>query len=863
MLRLENIVKDFGTKEQVTHVLKGISIQFRKSEFVSILGHSGCGKTTLLNLIGGLDSCTEGTVYLDGKSTKSYTDSDWNLYRNKRIGFVFQSYNLIHHLSVEKNVELPLQLSEVPKAERKRRALEALEKVGLRDHARKHPNQLSGGQMQRVAIARALVNNPSIIMADEPTGALDSESGVQVMDILKEVAKDKLVVMVTHNDALAEEYSTRIIKMNDGVIVDDTNPYSLEDCLNDEVTVENEKRADIEKLISENAKTEKDRKRFVRKLKQQEYEKRMKTSMSLGTAFSMSLTNLRSKLGRTLLTSIAGSIGIIGIMLVLSLSTGVKSYISGIEENALSQYPITINNTNMDLMGALNILASANTDVRPDYPKEDEIYIQPIMGNVFKDNSFFKNNDLGSLKEYIEGNFDDSLGYVKYNYGVSMQIYRQCEGEDKDYACMYPFVESIKSVIPEGAKDFLDTIEQYGAAMNAWDELIDNQELLESQYELIGDSKWPTAYDEIILVADQKNQFADYVLFLLGLVPPSKVGDFLNLGGLVGGDTSELFDKVYTIEELLDVRYKVMTGNDYYYKDANDKWVELAESERVKKDFVNANGVTLKVVGVVRPKAGATVTCINGCAAYSPKLVEYLSERAKTKEGSIGEAYYKNPGKDPRKDNPTQMTDSEKLSFTRMLGVCTFEEPTAINIYASSFENKNKIVEFLDGYNEYQEQQDSPKTIKYSDNLSMIMGYVDTLTETMTRVLVGFASISLIVSSIMISIIIYTSVLERRKEIGILRSVGARKLDISNIFISESALLGVSSGLLGILITWLCTLLVNFVLKLLLGIADLAIITWWSPLLMLFISVLLSFLAGFVPARIAANKDPVECLRTE
>lgn len=862
MLRLENIVKDFGTKEQVTHVLKGISIQFRKSEFVSILGHSGCGKTTLLNLIGGLDSCTDGTVFLDGKSTKSYTDSDWNLYRNKKIGFVFQSYNLIHHLSIEKNVELPLQLSEVPKAERKRRALEALEKVGLRDHARKHPNQLSGGQMQRVAIARALVNNPSIIMADEPTGALDSESGVQVMDILKEVAKDKLVVMVTHNDALAEEYSTRIIRMNDGFIVDDTNPYSLEDCLNDEVVAENEKRAATEKLISENAKTEKDRKKFVRKLKQQEYEKRMKTSMSLGTAISMSLTNLRSKLGRTLLTSIAGSIGIIGIMLVLSLSTGVKSYISGIEQDALSQYPVTVNNTNMDLMGALNILSSANTAVRPDYPDKDEIYIQTIMGNVFKDDTFFKNNDLGSLKEYIEDNFDGSLGYVKYNYGVSMEIYRQCEGEDKDYACLYPFVESIKNVLPDGAKDFLDTIEQYSAAMNAWDELIDNKELLESQYELIGDSRWPTSYDEIILVADQKNQFPDYVLFLLGLVPPSKVGDFLNLGGLVGGDTSELFDKVYTIEELLDVRYKVMTGNDYYQKDDKGKWVEVADSERVKKDFVNANGVTLKVVGVVRPREGTTVTCINGCAAYSPKLVEYLSERAKTKEGSLGEAYYKNPGYDPR--NGQQITtDSEKLSFTRMLGVCTFEEPTAINIYASSFENKNKIVEFLDGYNDYQEQQSNPKTVKYSDNLSMIMGYVDTLTETVTRVLVGFASISLIVSSIMISIIIYTSVLERRKEIGILRSVGARKLDISNVFISESALLGFTSGLLGIFITWLCTLLVNFVLKLLLGISDLAIINWWSPLLMLLISILLSFLAGFVPARIAANKDPVECLRTE
>lgn len=897
MLRLENVVKDYGSKEQTTHVLKGLSIQFRKSEFVSILGHSGCGKTTLLNMIGGLDAATSGTVYLDGKSTKAYTDTDWNLYRNKRIGFVFQSYNLIHHLSIEKNVELPLALSEVPKDERKRRALEALDRVGLRDQARKHPNQLSGGQMQRVAIARALVNNPSIILADEPTGALDSESGVLVMDILREVAKDKLVIMVTHNDSLAEEYSTRIIRMSDGEVTGDTDPYTIEECLQDEEDDANRLNEEREKLIAENASNEKERKRFLRKLKQQEYEKRMKTSMSLGTAISMSLTNLRMKLGRSLLTSIAGSIGIIGIMLVLALSTGVTKYISGIEENALSQYPITINNTNMDIMGAMNILAGENKNTRPSYPSANEVYIQPMVANISKNiDKFFSENDLEKLKSYIDENFNEDLGYVKYNYGITMDIYGQNAGEEGVYTWLYPFVDSVKNVLPDAMKGFLSTLERYTASMDAWDELIDNQELLDSQYELIGNSKWPQRYDELVIVVDEKNQLSDYVLFVLGLIQPSELGKMFDIESLLGGgsstfspETLELLSKVYSIDDLLKIEYKALTGNDYYYQDNNGKWLEMSVEDRTDENFINKNGVTLKVVGVVRPKEGATVTCINGCIAYTSQLITYLSNRACTKEGSIGKEY--NDTKfDPR--TGTLFKDGEEDKFRQKIGIANLEKPKSINIYANSFKDKDKILAFLDGYNEYQKQEAfkynfehgfvdangetikladgsnpkgmmKPDTIKYSDNLSMIMGYVDTLTDTVTRVLVGFAAISLLVSSIMIAIIIYTSVLERKKEIGILRAVGARKLDISNVFISESALLGVSSGILGIFITWLFTLLANFILKLVLGVENLATIIWWSPILMLAISVTLSILAGFIPARIAATKDPVTCLRSE
>lgn len=856
MLRLENIVKDYGTKEQAVHVLKGLSVQFRRSEFVSILGHSGCGKTTLLNLIGGLDSCTEGVVYLDGKSTNSYTDSDWNLYRNKQIGFVFQNYNLIPHLSVEKNVELPLALSDVSKRERRERALAALEIVGLRDQARKRPNQLSGGQMQRVAIARALVNNPSIILADEPTGALDSESGVQVMNILKEVANDKLVIMVTHNDSLADEYSTRIIKMSDGEIIDDTDPYSLEDCLQAEMEDAKRKSDERENIISSNTKNEKERKSFLRKLRKQEYEKRMKTSMSLGTAISMSLTNLRCKLGRSLLTSIAGSIGIIGIMMVLALSTGVNGYISTIEQNALSQYPITINDTNMDLMGAMGLLSGMNADDRPSYPDSDKVYIQPMVGNLMKDiQGIFSTNDLGSLKTYINNNHEEleKLGYVKYNYGVSMDIYRKIDG-DTDYTWMYPFTDSIKDVIPEQFGSLMDTLQQYGAAVNSWDELIDNQTLLDSQYELIGDSRWPTEYNELVLVVDEKNQISDYMLFILGLLSPNTLGDMLT-----NGTNSDVFAEEYELEDLLNLTYMAMTGNDYYHKDDSGKWVQTSKTDRLKSEFVEANAVELKVVGVVRPKEGATVTCINGCIAYTSELVQYLSKRTATKEGSLYK-YYLETGYDY--NGNMLLGDNEINAFKREMGVCTDAIPTSISIYANSFEDKDKIIAFLDEYNNIQEAQNGNK-IKYSDNLSMIMTFVNTLTDTMTRVLVGFAAISLVVSSIMIAIIIYTSVLERRKEIGILRSVGARKIDISSIFISESSLLGVTSGLIGIFITWLLTLFANYILKLLLGISDLAIIVWWSPLVMLFISVVLSFIAGVLPARIAANKDPVECLRSE
>lgn len=568
MLRLEEIKKDFKTDNNVVNVLKGITIQFRKKEFVAILGHSGCGKTTLLNIIGGLDKCTSGNVIIDGRSTKEYNDLDWNDYRNKRIGFVFQSYNLIPHLTVQKNVELSMTLAGVTKEERHARALEALDKVGLKAHARKHPLQLSGGQMQRVAIARAIVNNPEIILADEPTGALDSESGVEVMELLKEISKDHLIVMVTHNSQLADEYATRILNMSDGVIVGDTNEYTLDECLSDEAADLAAKTAAEEKALSDIEQT--GAKNAKRELKRIEKKKRKKASMSPLTAFSLSFTNLISKKGRTFLTSFAGSIGIIGIMLVLALSTGARSFISKMEENALSQYPIEISESNTDLSAILSLLTT-DTAKREKYPSGDTIYTQQVIGNILENyNLLTSKNDLTRLKSHIDNNFDETIGYVKYNYGTDFDVYcnyTHAKGDEDKYMKVQPFVDAIADI--PVLSGFKDQLEMFSSYLTVWDEMTDNTTLLNQQYELLGNSKWPTNYDEVVLVVDRKNQINDYTLFALGLKSKDDIGSAL--GGSTGGENS-FSNSTFSISDIIGengkepLQYQIATGCDYYHK---------------------------------------------------------------------------------------------------------------------------------------------------------------------------------------------------------------------------------------------------------------------------------------------------------
>ena len=865
MLRLEEIKKDFKTDNNVVNVLKGITIQFRKQEFVAILGHSGCGKTTLLNIIGGLDKCTSGNVIIDGRSTKEYNDLDWNDYRNKRIGFVFQSYNLIPHLTVQKNVELSMTLAGVTKEERHARALEALDKVGLKAHARKHPSQLSGGQMQRVAIARAIVNNPEIILADEPTGALDSESGVEVMELLKEISKDHLIVMVTHNSQLADEYATRILNMSDGVIVGDTNEYTLDECLNDEAADLAAKTAAEEKALSDIEQT--GAKNAKRELKRIEKKKRKKASMSPLTAFSLSFTNLISKKGRTFLTSFAGSIGIIGIMLVLALSTGARSFISKMEENALSQYPIEISESNTDLSAILSLLTT-DTAKRDNYPSGDTIYTQQVIGNILENyNLLTSKNDLARLKSHIDNNFDETIGYVKYNYGTDFDVYcdyTHAKGDEDKYMKVQPFVDAIADI--PVLSGFKDQLEMFSSYLTVWDEMTDNTTLLNQQYELLGNSKWPTNYDEVVLVVDRKNQINDYTLFALGLKSKDDIGSAL--GGSTGGENS-FSNSTFSISDIIGengkepLQYQIATGCDYYHKNGETgKWEKIsARDDQRAKTFIDGetdgrkNTVNVKVVGVVRPREDANVTSINGNIGYTAALSRYLSERAS--EHPLVKAL-NNDEVGISEIDPNADFDSLMLK----LGVSDVDKPKKIKIYASSFDSKEKILAFLDNYNATL-QANGETPVKYSDNLSMIMAYVESMTATITGVLIGFAAISLIVSSIMIAIIIYTSVIERKKEIGVLRSIGARKLDVSGVFIAESGIIGCLSGVLGIAISYILILPINAVIAKLFSVQHLATLSWWQPLMMFGISVVLAVLAGFVPAHMAANKDPVECLRSE
>ena len=944
MLKLIDITKEYVIEkdEEKVLALNNVSIEFRKNEFVSILGPSGCGKTTLLNIIGGLDRYTSGDIQIDGVSTKDFDDVDWDTYRNRRIGFVFQSYNLIPHMNILKNVAMSLTLAGVEKEERKRRALEALDKVGLASQASKKPNQLSGGQMQRVAIARALVNNPEIILADEPTGALDSESGIQVMDLLKEVAEDRLVVMVTHNPSLAEEYSTRIVYLKDGEVVGDSMPYDSKDELKElecrlgenvvEEVVEEVERDDVAGELSEKEvveivekKTEEPKKKKTFRERFLKYKKADKCAMKLSTAISLSWNNLLAKKGRTLLTSIAGSIGIIGIILVLSLSNGAAGYVRGLEESALSTYPLTIGKTNTDPSAILSMLMN-NDEERPSNPDTDEIYTAKMLGKVVSQlSTLLAENDLVQLKKYIDENFDDSLATVKYNYGVSFNAFKEDPHNEKlvsdymqknpdatleeakaaaeRYMKVSPYTETMNSVLdmlPDSIKDMdiggsslNDMLKKFttsgGSMLNSWAEMSSNQKLLESQYELVGnDSRWPTSATEVVVVVDKSNQLLDYQLFMLGLQSQDDV-----IKAIMDSHWAEYKTSV---EELLNLEYKVLADADYLEEDAEEKWVDtdgdgIADktwtghnhAEQNKKWIDSRDPVNVNVVGVIRPKEGVSVTSINGVVGYTPALTQLLIERASKNEAVVkmnalkaaadeeSDDYYKSPiNFDYSTTNGSQVkvlagdrisfsTDSNtNLAIMRKLGVANLEEPMSIEFYCSSFEAKEKIVAFIDQYN-----KETGSKVSYGDSLSTIMSFVNTMVNTITGVLVAFAAISLIVSTIMIAIIIYTSVLERRKEIGVLRSIGARKKDISRVFLAESAILGGYSGLIGVIISVGFSFAISAILKTIFKISGLMYISWWQCLLMFAISILLSMLAGFIPSRIAAKKDPAIALRSE
>lgn len=927
MLKLLNITKEYRIDDNdVTLALNNVSIEFRQNEFVSILGPSGCGKTTLLNIVGGLDRYTSGDIQVDGVSTKEFDDVDWDTYRNQRVGFVFQSYNLIPHMNILKNVALCLTLAGVSKEERIERAMEALRKVGLADQAKKRPNQLSGGQAQRVAIARALVNNPDIILADEPTGALDTESGIQIMELLKEVASDRLVVMVTHNPQLAEEYSTRIVYLKDGEVVGDTMPYdgSVEDA--EEVAVEQAEEAHAETPAPKKA-TFKDK---IKKLSEkiEKFKKHDKASMKLSTAISLSWNNLISKKGRTFLTSVAGSIGIIGIILVLSLSSGASAFIASMEEDALSTYPLTVNKSSLQIEEVLSKLMSggevckehvdANSDGYCDQCNIDidagyDVTVLSVLGELipgFVAGEFGAENDLHSFKKYIDENFDEAIATVKYDYGTTFNVYAEDPknserpADEQIYMKINPYVEAMFIVLEQmrdnpmigaimdtkfpifGMEITIDEALPLMSSMlgDSWAEMSTNQELLDSQYDVKA-GRWPTSKDEVVVVLTRDGKLIDFQLFMLGLKSQDDVTQ-----ALVDGKT---FSSVgFKYEDLLGKSYKVLTNSDYLVPnvdadgnpilsaDGGPTWTHMPKST-LDKDFIEGNAsMDVKIVGVVQPKEGANALSISGVVGYTKELGDYLLEKAETHEAVQAQiAAYEKAVADGKNSYKSVLsytinnTDELKVGGTiniktkdrhdvilRALGVVDLDYPLAIKFFCSSFDSKDAVESFI---REYNEQVDTDKQIQFSDSLSTMMSFVNTMAEVITGVLVAFAAISLVVSTIMIAIIIYTSVLERRKEIGVLRSIGARKKDVARVFLAESAILGGYSGVIGVVVSCLIALAGSAILKLVFGIADIMQVEWWHAVMMLGISVLLSMLAGFVPSRVAAKKDPAIALRSE
>ena len=922
MLKLVDITKEYKVEEESVLALHNLSVEFRRNEFVSILGPSGCGKTTLLNIIGGLDRYTSGDIQVEGVSTEDYDDLDWDTYRNQRIGFVFQSYNLIPHISVLKNVALSLTLAGVGKEESRERALEALRKVGLEKQAKKKPNQLSGGQMQRVAIARAIVNNPEIILADEPTGALDSESGVRVMELLKEVARDRLVIMVTHNGQLAEEYSTRIINLKDGEIIGDTMPYTEQDAADEEAAAAKYReaeeaaikaevdsdnpyaRADRQRLAARRGlfaatyKTAEEKKNIFERIKARIKKRKIKekSSMALSTAISLSWTNLLSKKGRTALTAFAGSIGIIGILLVLTLSNGVNAYIRTLEENALSQYPVTINENGFDISSIMQTLTNMNVESE-EYPDGGVITPSKVLGNLLDSIGSFSKNDLTALKAWLDDNFDSELGTVKYDYATTLNVYAtDPDKSSTDYMKVNPFMDAFADI----GSDFSGMLEKYGSAIGSgWDEISDDKALLEQQYDLVG-GRWPENANEVVIVVDKYNQVPDFALLMLGLKSTS------DIGSLISG--SDSFYTSYTVDDLLGLEYKLLADSDYYYYNSEKGgYVSYGRALLDKATIDSLNPISIKVVGVIRPEQGVNVTSINGYVGYTHALTLELLDRVNT--SPVVQAQYKaaftaqgiefdpNGVVDPEVINsllndplqsalfsyPSQIefdyiykegnetkTRSVKIgdligkeehiyiSSKGLLGVADEANPSGIRIFCRSFEAKEGVEALLARYT-----QETGNNIQYSDTLDMIMGFVEEMANTMANVLVGFAAISLIVSTIMIAIIIYTSVLERRKEIGVLRSLGARKKDISRVFTAESAIIGAFSGLIGVILSLIFASIGNAVLAVLVSIKGLMSPEWWHYVLMFFVSIILAVAAGFLPSRVAAKKDPTVALRSE
>ena len=772
MLVLKNIVKDYVTSDIVVHALKNVNLKFRRSEFVSIVGASGCGKTTTLNIVGGLDRYTSGDLIIEGTSTKDYTDSDWDTYRNHRIGFVFQSYNLITHLDIFSNVELSLTLSGVSKSERKRLVLDALDKVGLKEYAHKKPNQLSGGQMQRVAIARALVNNPDIVLADEPTGALDSVTSVQVMDILKEIAKDKLVIMVTHNMPLAEAYSTRIITFKDGEVISDSNPYEEE-------------------------------------IKEVEVKKVRRTSMNFLTAIKLSFNNLKTKLGRTLITSVAGSIGIIGVACVLAVSSGFTDYIDGMQKDELSGFPIQINTQTILAEEIYENLNQMPDNTLTEYPTENKIYgYEPISMSQLIHTNPLSEEYANYIKENIEGT--ELVSSVTYGYGLNINIL---------------------------GKNSEGNIYKVNNSSVGWQQLIGSQDFILSQYDLLENGKYPTTSNEVLLVVDKYNRLTNSQIAALGYENKEE----------------------YSFDEIIGHEFKLVTNNDYYVYNSEKNIYEV--NKDLDSIYNSVNSRTLKISGILRVKKDASSAFMNNGIAYTDTLMAEMLENAY--QSDVVQAQLKEENKEYNVLTGKPMNANSLKNQLTSLGGSKI--PTSINIYPVSFESKEAITTILDKYNLNPDGTKKPtkEQIVYTDLAASVTEVMSTMIDAIKIVLVVFASISLIVSSVMIGIITYVSVVERTKEIGVLRSLGARKKDIKRVFSAEVLIIGFTAGVIGVLFTYLISIPANEIVMSLAQIPNLAALKIGEAISLVIVSMILTFVAGLIPSNVAANKDPVVALRTE
>ena len=869
MLKLTNIVKNYDSGAHEVHALKGINITFRKSEFVAILGHSGCGKTTMLNIIGGLDQYTSGDLIIRGKSTKNFKSRDWDTYRNHSVGFVFQSYNLIPHQSILANVELALTLSGVRKVERRRRATEALEKVGLADQLHKKPNQLSGGQMQRVAIARALVNDPEILLADEPTGALDSDTSVQVMDLLQEIAKDRLVIMVTHNPELAEQYANRIVRLVDGNILTDSNPYDGAE-------------AEIEPAG-----------------------KQRRASMSALTAFSLSLSNLMTKKGRTILTAFAGSIGIIGIAMILSLSTGINEYIAKVERDTLSSYPLTLEQSTIDMSALMDAMRPTDEDL----PMEDgKIYSSNIMSSMMDmmlDAS--STNNLKDFKSFLESGtsgIEDYVSEIRYGYSTPLNLYKADTSNGIFQVNPNKIFEELG--IDMGNNPMMTT------NLDVWAHLTTNQKLLETQYEVIA-GDMPKAWNEVVLIVDENNRVTDFTLYALGILDISELKQAIEstMKGEEYQIQTEAYEFVY--EDFLGMEFKILLSTDYY-KEQNGKWVDMSEDDLYLTSKLAA-AQSVRIVGILRPNEGVTGVDA-GVMGYTGALMTHLINQVNNSEivrvqraNPTVDIFTGLPFADPNEKAPVytmdqlmtevlptlsqqdqmtmmmgiemmrlqypEMTDDQIAAYfsqmmagstatlkgnLELLGVSDFSDPAKIELFPVDFEAKDKIAEIIRNYNSSRAEEDQ---IVYTDYVGLMMSSITSIINGISVILIAFVGISLVVSSIMIGIITNISVLERTKEIGILRAVGASKRDVGRVFNAETMIVGLCAGLVGIGITELLLIPTNLIIKNLTDLDARAVLSTSAGIALVLISVFLTFVAGLIPSRKAAKKDPVVALRTE